>query len=300
MLEERFQQAEGLVFSVLEREGYTLRTATLTPPNAQATIIIAMGLSECIEKYYETMRGLHAAGMTCAIIDWRGQGASSRYYKNRHKRGSTGFQNDVNDLLAFIDTLSDQDMPRFLLGHSMGAHIATRALALRPDLVQKAAFSAPMYGIAMPVIGQKMARKLAAGLYHSPLKHAYVPGHGDWCANAVAKPFLTRDPRRAAIQSHWFKTRPDLQIGGVSWSWLHHAMQSCKALQTMAGAVTTPCLIGVAECDKVVCNATIQDVAATLPTHRIITLKDSAHEILMERDRIRDRFLSEAMRFFTG
>ena len=60
-------------------DGAELRFARWAPPaGRKGTVCVFTGRSEQIEKYFETVRDLRDRGFAVAMIDWRGQGHSSR------------------------------------------------------------------------------------------------------------------------------------------------------------------------------------------------------------------------------
>src|SRR5215211_3863572 len=60
-------------------DGAELRFARWAPPpNRKGTVCVFTGRGEQIEKYFETVRDLRERGFAVAMIDWRGQGHSSR------------------------------------------------------------------------------------------------------------------------------------------------------------------------------------------------------------------------------
>ena len=59
-------------------------------------------------------------------------------------------------------------------------------------------------------------------------------------------------------------------------------------------------MVAMAGRDIVVCNRTIERVARMIPRAVVKTYPDSLHEILMERDEIRDAFWADAAAFVDG
>jgi lysophospholipase len=60
-------------------DGAELRFARWAPPaGRKGTVCVFTGRTEQIEKYFETVRDLRDRGFAVAMIDWRGQGHSSR------------------------------------------------------------------------------------------------------------------------------------------------------------------------------------------------------------------------------
>src|SRR5204863_274406 len=56
-----------------------------TPAIGKGTVCVFTGRSEFIEKYFETVRNLRQRGFAVAVMDWRGQGHSSRQLPDRRK-----------------------------------------------------------------------------------------------------------------------------------------------------------------------------------------------------------------------
>lgn len=304
-LEERFQPPENLQFFSLDRGSYALRYAVCNNQDAKALIMICPGLRRPIEGLYELMCQLLDAGYSVACIDWRGQGESPRYYEEDYDlRGSDGFDHDVNDLMAWVNTLKKHhdmaDLPIYGFAHSMGANILAHGCMQDPGLVERTVFCAPMMGITTPVLGSGPVRLLARLMMRMGLGHSYVPGHKKWSPTyeKLLWQFLSSDPVRARVQLSWLERRPELRIGGVSWEWLYHALQSCDALQ--GEAITLPSLIILAGGEHLVCNKSARKLAQKMPQAHVSEYKTARHEITMEADNIRDGFLSDIVAFFNA
>ena len=113
-------------------DGAELRFARWAPPaGRKGTVCVFTGRSEQIEKYFETVRDLRERGFAVAMIDWRGQGHSSRRLRDPRK----GYVRDFSDFEIDVETfvqqvvLPDCPPPYFALAHSMGGavHAAGRA-----------------------------------------------------------------------------------------------------------------------------------------------------------------------------
>src|SRR4029453_4223446 len=116
-------------------DGAELRFARWAPPpGRKGTVCVFTGRSEYIEKYFETVRDLRQRGYAVAMIDWRGQGHSSRLLDNPFKGHVQSFSEYQTDVAAFVRqvVLPDCPPPHFALAHSMGgavmlhvAHVGT-------------------------------------------------------------------------------------------------------------------------------------------------------------------------------
>ena len=126
---------------------------------ARGTIVVTHGQAEHSECYNRLAESLATFGWNTIGWDLRGHGRSEG------KRGYAGsFADYVKDLKIFSEKIftNKKNHPYFLLGHSMGGLINTRALIDYGDMGFKAAtFSSPALGLAIevPVI-KDMAAKI--------------------------------------------------------------------------------------------------------------------------------------------
>src|SRR5262245_6465407 len=104
---------DGAVLQMLKTpDGVTLRTARCAPPpGRKGTVCLFQGRAEFIEKYYETVRELHARGFAVATLDWRGQGLSDRLLADRRKGYIRNFSQYDIDLSTFMKQVVLPDCP---------------------------------------------------------------------------------------------------------------------------------------------------------------------------------------------
>jgi lysophospholipase len=109
---------------------------------------------------------------------------------------------------------------------------------------------------------------------------------------AFADNRLTSDRRRFYDHVNAVSENPDLAVGGVTWGWLHAAFRSIDRIggSTYLNGIKTPVLIISAGSDRIVSEAAQQRAADLLPRGRLIRIQDARHEILKERDPLRDQF----------
>jgi len=307
-LEERFMEPEGWRWHGFTRSSKNgerrLRFGSVSPKDStpSATIICLPGLSEFAEKYYETARWAVANNYSFWVLDWFGQGGSGRYLTNPHKRHAVDFQDDVDDLHYFLSeyvkhasvSTDKGRIPFAMLAHSMGGNIGLHYLAQNPDVFACATFSAPMFGIKdfdpYPLYA---ARGLSTFL-NAVAGRSYAFGAGDWTPDGGLDPAkLSSDPVRQILLREWFTANKDLQVGFVTFGWVHAALQSCARLYERGylDQVETPSSIVRAGQDILVSGAAMDKVAALLPQAQLFDLPEARHEILMERDSLRNKFL---------
>jgi lysophospholipase len=298
-LQPRFKIPENWQWGYMQRDGYTLRYGWGMPSQApEGAIVILPGLSEYCEKYFETAREALARNFSVLVIDWRGQGASSRYLKNPHKRHSQGFDKDATDLLALIKecpATHNQDN-LFMLAHSMGGNIGLQILINNPDLFKGAGFSAPLIGLHAL---QNMPPSMASGLINALagiMSKAYAPMGGDWLPeprDIGGHLVFSNDSERAAIHNAWMIENPSLQVGHVTYQWLCDAHAACQfvSAKIKQGELKASCVIASAGHETFVSNQAILKAAEHCKSIQHIHIKEARHEIFMETNSVRSQLI---------
>ena len=301
-LETRFQQPEGWRWHHFERDGRKIRFGCASPKDSipDAVIVCMQGLREFTEKYYETAHW--ALDNNCAfwMMDWVGQGKSSRFLKNPQKRHNIGFDKDLEDLHYFIYEYIKHSsvhpdkgrIPMAMLAHSMGANIGLRYLAKYPETFECAAFTSPMIGMKVFHYVPQALALLTTHILKIIMGKLYVPGGKDW-GKRKDHARLSHDPVRSEIHNTWCSHDEELQCGDVTFGWLYEAQKSCVKLQSdsIHKQISSPCLFGIPEHEDLVDNIIAEKVIAGIENSKIVDYPHAAHEILMEQDEIRNDFL---------
>ena len=161
----------------------------------RGSLLFQTGRGDIFEKYLETFAHWHVRGWSITAFDWRGQGGSGRCTPAGDCGHIDRFETYLDDLTAFWAQWQAEG-PRVLIGHSMGGHLALRAVV--EERVDPAAcvLVAPMLGLRSPVgalLGERMARVLSA--MGSPLRPAWK---GNERPHTVRprETMLTHDPAR--------------------------------------------------------------------------------------------------------
>lgn len=269
--------------------------------NPKASIVILPGLSEFSEKYIETVRNLNENGFDCYVMDWAYQGRSSRYEGNAHKRHSNGYDSDLSDLDHLVKTIVPSNKPVHMLCHSMGGHIGLRYLIDYPNKIQTASLSAPMIDIKI----FKKARWFLATLLSccSKYRHAYIPKGRDWHIDNRkndGSDIFSSDPLRDSVHNAWSLKDPALRIGNPTIQWLIETLKSIDTLESNVRKIKIPVLMAVAGHEELVSNHDIRHAADKMAQASILELPDAKHEILMETNSIRGKFLQETVNLFDG
>ncbi len=289
---------------IIADDGTALRVARWLPSGGtRGTVVILNGRTEFVEKYFEVIGDLLRRHYAVATLDWRGQGLSDRPLRNAHKGHVRDFGLYVSDLRRVITRFVEPVCPRpyRALSHSLGGCVALHYLAQHPDTFASAIFSAPMWGIGRRARISVPLRALVALLDRLGAGNRYLPGRRDYgeADRCFAGNSLTCDAERFARFVAQVDAEPRLALGGPTIHWAREAMRSISAIHEpgFVERVEIPIRVCTAGSDTVVSNAAQSMIARRLPNATQHILEGAKHELLMERDAIRDRFyaLSEEL-----
>lgn len=264
----------------------------------RGSLLFLGGRGDAYEKYLETLDHWHRRGWRITAADWRGQAGSGRLGFDPVTGHVEDFAVWVEDLAAFWSAWRrDTPGPHVLVAHSMGGHLALRALAERRIDPAAVVLSAPMLGIA--------GLKLPLPLLHAVAR--LMTRIGDkrrpawkWSERPGEVPerrvsLLTHDAERYADELWWRGERPSLQMGAASWGWVERAYESIGRLGRpgVIEAIEAPVLLFGTTADRLVDFAAIVRAARRLPKGELLQFgPEASHEILREVDPVRDRALA--------
>lgn len=276
----------------------------ITSANHNKAIVVVNGRIESSWKYQELFYDLFQQGYDIYSFDHRGQGLSERLIDNKQMGYVAEFQNyltDMNELIQQFDLSKYQQ--RFLLAHSMGGAIATRYIQTHPEHSFDAiALSAPMFGIHMPWQLRPIAITLTQVLTATYSKPTYAPGYTDY----YPKPFENNPLTQSETRYRWFRElynrMPELQLGGPSTRWVWQGLMAAKQCIQLTRQIKIPTLVIQGEKDTIVSNAAqvrfVTRLAKTNPDSQILIINDAKHELLFEKDAIRNQALDAILEHF--
>ena len=287
-------------------DGAELRFARWAPPSGRkGTVCVFTGRSEMIEKYFETVRDLRDRGFAVAIIDWRGQGHSSRRLRDSRKGYVRSFSDYELDVETFVTqvVLPDCPPPYFALAHSMGGTVLLRLAHAGKRWFDRVVLSAPMIDLpgnrtALP------ARLLLRVMRIAGQGGRTVPGGSDEISGLA--PFvnnpLTSDPVRYARNAAIIEEDPTLGIASPTVAWADAAFSAMMTFRgmTFPSQIRQPILMLAASSDTVVSTAAIEEFAYHLRAGSHLVIAGAKHEILQEQDRYRAQFWAAFDAFVPG
>lgn len=278
-------------------DGYAIRRLDLaTPDDARGALLFLAGRGDYYEKYLETLAHWAARGWRVTALDWRGQAGSGRLGRDPRTGHVEDFADWVDDLAAFWSEWRGHTQgPRVVAAHSMGGHLALRAVAegrIDPDAL---VLSAPMLGFVgrIPAAVLHPLARIMARL-GDPARAAWKWSEKPGEKLAWRAKLLTHDETRYADEMWWREARPELAMGPGSWRWVERGYASMRGLFApgVLESVTIPIVIVATSADRLVSFPAIERAARRLPRAELVRFgEDAAHEILREADPVRDRAL---------
>ncbi len=278
---------------------------SLTSPQHDKAVVVVNGRIESCWKYQELFFDLFQQGYDIYSFDHRGQGLSERLIDNKQMGYVEEFQNYLTDMNEVIESFNlSHYRQRFLLAHSMGGAVTARYLQSYPKHNFNAvAFSAPMFGINMPWLAKPFAITLMQILTATYGKPTYVPGHKDY----YQKPFEGNTLSQSEVRYRWFRElyeqKPELKLGGPATRWVWQSLMAAKQCIQLTRQITIPTLVLQAGQDIVVSNDAqlkfIKRLAKTNTNCQLISIENSRHEVLFEKDEYRNQALSSILAHFS-
>lgn len=297
----------GVAGYVKAEDGMKLRYAVFRPrEEPQGTVVLVQGRAEAIEKYFETVRDLMVRRFVVVAFDLRGQGGSQRLLRNPAK----GHVYDFADYLADLDAVLDQIVfpecpaPIFALGHSTGATVLLLASIGGRSRFRRQVLLSPFLGLPDDRGGEGLARlfsAVAAGLGFGRLP---IPGAAKHIVHAEAFETnrLTADRRRFARNAALAKAHPELMVGAPTIAWAAAAFRAFRRIdaEDFAPRIRVPTLMLAAGNDRIVSLNAAERFASRFKVGHLIVLPAARHELLQERDGIREQVLAAFDAFVPG
>ena len=281
-------------------DGEAIRRIDFPAPegSARGSLLFLPGRGDAYEKYLETLDYWQARGWHVTSIDWRGQAGSGRLGFDDVTGHVGDFAIWVSDLAAFwAEWRAASPGPHVLVAHSMGGHLALRALAEKQVDPDALVLSAPMLGLVGKSVPVALLHRIARvmGMFGDPRRPAWKWSEKPGVVPADRSWLLTHDPARYADELWWREHRPELVMGPGSWGWLERALASIRGLDVpgVLESITTPVFITATRVDRLVDYSAIERAARRLPNAELQSFgAESRHEILREVDAVRDTALA--------
>ncbi len=265
-------------------------------PENHRSLVVVPGRTEPAIKYAELLYDLRYTDVNIFILDHQGQGQSQRLLKDSHKGHVISFQNYVNDFELFINQVTELTPKNdyYLIAHSMGAAISAHFMARKPEFFLKAVFVAPMFEMNTKPYSERIARYFSRllilagrGAHYAPDRGPYLPDEDTFEQNEV-----THSLMRFEASKYLFTEYPHLVVGGPTSRWVNQAINATRKIDLLGAKIKTPILLFQSGMDLIV-KPGRQEAFCKKANCQLKLFSDSHHEILMEKDSIRDEALSD-------
>ncbi len=276
--------------------------------NKKGAVVILPGRTEPALKYIEVAVDLYKQRYEVYILDHRGQGESEGrvqpYPQSDYQIGYvTRFEDFVDDAKTFVETVVKPrgSGKRYLLAHSMGGAVAAMYAHLYPNDFSAIALSAPMLEIDTGSVPSTAAWNLVTYEISIGNGKKYASGQSDFNFNlqySDADNDVTRSEARFNIKMALYNSRKDIVLGGVSNQWLYESLNAGKKIKTFSSQILPRILMLEAGTDKVVKVGAEEDFCTQAMGCQSVYYSSSMHEILMEKDSVRNDAMSKIVRFF--
>lgn len=292
------------------RDGKMLRGAVFppqgepqgTPKGApKGTVVLMTGYSEFIEKYFETIGDFTARGFVVVVPEWRNHGLSEGDGVEPTRLHLTDFDTNLRDLEdRWAALVGGMPKPHYGLAHSMGGQISLRAIRAHPEWLTALAQCAPMYRLPIPAPLYTIGKVTTLGYWLLGKGDSWNPFQGE--AVRPGNPEtndVTNDFERFMRCGRLYVAEPQLQVNGASCRWFLAADAAMTDTNRPAflRAIETPLFIGSAAQDTVVDSRAHPHVLKHVQNGSGKTY-DGMHELLMEKDAVRDAFIADIVAFF--
>jgi lysophospholipase len=176
----------------------------------------------------------------------------------------------------------------------MGGHLLLRSATTKVCWFDRLIVSAPMIDIMRDVTKSPALRLYVEAMVLLGLGDLYVPGGKPepWELTPFEQSSLTSDPLRYERVRDVLKAAPWLSLGSPTIGWLHSASRSIMHINgfRFPSSIKVPLLIIAAGNDTVVSTRAIEAFSARVKICKYLVIAGAKHELLQERDEIRDQF----------
>ncbi len=271
-------------------------------PHEKGAIVISHGFSENISYYPELIFNLYERGYSVYFLDHRGHGSSGRMTGRTMPVYVDKFQNYALDLKTFMDdrVKAKPHEKTVLLGHSMGGLVSTLYLKDNKGAVDKLILSAPLFKPNLHGLPHILASGVAQVMRTLGMGSWYAPGQGPKPTMALGFEGNLLTSSRNRFSSKWkiFNHEPeDHRNNGATYGWLAETIGACSRGRCAGPEIDVPVLVFKAGNDKVVLNSAMDKFCGGLKNCIIKRFDDAKHDILSERDEIRDPLMTQLFEF---
>ena len=227
------------------------------------------------------------------------------------------FQSYIDDVDLFLNNIVNVDSYAkvFAIGHSLGGTILARYIAQHPNKLTAVALSSPSFalqgiipGLSTNLVSKTMLETqlaLGNGKEYASNNQPYNP-RIPFMKNRKMNP-ITSSLQRFNFNKYISQANPILAMGGVTWQWSSELAKAMAKFETEASKISDPVLILQAGDDQLIDTSAHEGICNTINSKRqkgqatlckLTHFPLAQHDLLIEKDEIRNAVLDEIMLFF--
>ena len=266
-------------------------------PSVRRLVILVNGRAENILKWTEVAYDFYQQGFDVVAFDHRGQGYSQRLLSDGEKGYIDEFRfytEDMHEIIQKVTALYAYQT-QYLLAHSLGGLISAYYLANYDHQIKSAVFSSPFFGLPTehPLRDELIINVMM--LFGQGSR--YVFGKTPYKPANIHQNELSDCKTRMKWMNRINRRYPHLHLGGPTFRWVHVCLKAIHDLPKILPRIEIPLLILEAGKEKIVKNETLKKLTTLLPQGEMQLIENAKHEILFERDAIRQQALTQILRF---
>lgn len=296
-----FYNQPTILSSFIDIENVRIKYRLYLQDNRDKLLIVLPGKGEPVIKYAETIKDFFDEGYSILAVEHRGQGESDRVLDNTEATYVRYFSNYVLDLGNILDKVFREyrHKQNYLLGHSMGAAIAARFVQQFPLFsIDKLILVSPLIRMNTKPYPYSLARAIVWTENTLGRGRSYAIGEGPFDENyAFEGNTVTSSFERFEWSRNVIRDNPNLRVGGVSNRWVLETVRASEKIIKEARLISIPTLIIQAANDRIVQRDFSEKICKKIPRCSGIIILGAKHEILQEKDDIRNLGLESIKNF---
>lgn len=263
-------------------------------------MILVSGRAENLLKWTEIAYDFYHQGYDVLCFDHRGQGYSQRLLPDHDKGYIDHFAYYLDDLDLVLHTVNHRYayQQQVMLAHSMGGLIATLYLAQYPHQIDKLVLNAPLFALPLqrPVLDPLIVNLM---MLFGKSQH-YVFGRTAYQPTNLDNNDLSHCQSRIMWVNRINRRFPKLHLGGPTFRWVHLCLNQFAKLPQAIAKIQIPVLLLQAEKETIVSNEYIEKYASLFKHSQHEIIHHAKHEVLFERDHIRQLALNKIYAFLAN
>lgn len=267
-------------------------------PQQRQLVVLVNGRAENLLKWTELAYDFFLSGYDVLLFDHRGQGYSQRLLQDPDKGHLDEFRFYTDDMAKIIEhaTALYDYKAQYIVAHSLGALISSYYLANYDHHIKRAVLSAPFFGAPLKSPIRDQLVLAAMNLFGQGSR--YVFGKTSYKPADLDNNELSHCKTRMKWMNRVNRKFPELHLGGPTFRWVHLCLNAIKGLPKILPRIEIPVLIFQSERDRIVSNKNLEKLTTLLPKGEMDVIAHAKHEILFERDVIREQAIKRILAFF--